>query len=213
MASSAVAEPSDAAGATTTTLDATSGATATIVASSASPGIAEAAVAVPMNSKTVSINTHRGDGDPQMPRSKTFVTMVSNEPWLLHATTGQRNCWSSPFGRTTLLVDQSPFHRNEAGSKACTTLALQGVVTAPLLDNRAASRERFSPNSITYSCEERVKRALPGFELTFKVEGTVLEPTLQRYVADKHLVTAVAGTSVLYKEHDIWNFVEARQEE
>ena len=56
-----------------------------------------------MNSKTVSINTHRGDGDPQMPRSKTFVTMVSNEPWLLHATTGQGKCYADSFGRTTLL--------------------------------------------------------------------------------------------------------------
>ena len=176
MASSAVAEPSDAAGAATTNLDATSGATATIVASSASPGIAEAAVAVPMNSKTVSINTHRGGGDPQMPRSKTFVTMVSNEPWLLHATTGQRNCWSSPFGRTTLLVDQSPFHANEAGSKACNTLALQGAPIVPLLENHAATRERWSLNSITDSCEERVHRVLPGFELMLKVEGKMLEP-------------------------------------
>ena len=46
----------------------------------------------------------------------------------------------------------------------------------PLLENHAATRERWSLNSITDSCEERVHRVLPGFELMLKAEGTMLEP-------------------------------------
>ena len=53
-------------------------------------------------------------------------------------------------------IDQSPFHGNEAGRKACNTLALRGAPTVPLIENHAATRERWSLNSVTMSSEERV---------------------------------------------------------
>ena len=76
-------------------------------------------------------------------------------------------------------IDQSPFHSNEAGSKACNTLALTGALTVPLIENHAATRARWSLNSVTFSSEERIRRRLPGFELMFQAEGHVLEEHLQ----------------------------------
>ena len=109
-------------------------------------------------------------------------------------------------------VDQSPFHGNEAGSKECNTLALKGVPKVPLLENHAATRERWSLSSVTDSCIQRVQREeLPGFELMFKAEGKELEARLQRFVAEKNLpfrVSVVTGPSGSYKEHDILNFLE-----
>ena len=84
-------------------------------------------------------------------------------------------------------ADQSPFHGNEAGSKACNTLALKGSPTVPLIENHAATRERWSLNSITDSSYERVKRVLPGFEMMFKAEGHMVERRLKEYVADQRL--------------------------
>ncbi len=48
-------------------------------------------------------------------------------------------------------VDQSPFHMNEAGSAECNTFALKGAPTVPHIENHAATRERWSLNSITDS--------------------------------------------------------------
>ena len=60
-------------------------------------------------------------------------------------------------------IDQSPFHGNEACSAATNTLALKGAPTVPLIENHAATRERWSLNSVTESCQDRIKRRLPGF--------------------------------------------------
>ena len=81
-----------------------------------------------------------------------------------------------------------------------------------MLENHAATRERWSLNSVTDSCIQRVQREeLPGFELMFKAEGKELEARLQRFVAEKNLpfrVTVVTGPSGSYREHDILNFLE-----
>jgi len=71
-------------------------------------------------------------------------------------------------------VDQSPVHGNEAGSKGCNTLALKGAPIVPLIANHAATRERWSLNSITDSASERISRRVPGFELMFKAEACFL---------------------------------------
>lgn len=55
-------------------------------------------------------------------------------------------------------IDQSPFHKNEAGSAECNTLALKGAPTVPLIENHADTRSRWSLNSVTDSCKERVKQ-------------------------------------------------------
>ena len=108
-------------------------------------------------------------------------------------------------------VDQSPFHKNEAGSKEYGTIALKGAPTIPLIENHAATRERWSLNSITKSDEQEVRRRLPGFETMWKAEGKQVELQLQEYVFNKALpftVTVVTGNSGSYKEEDIVAFLE-----
>ena len=68
-------------------------------------------------------------------------------------------------------IDQSPFHGNAAGSAECNTLAIKGAPTVPLVENHAATRARWTLNSVTDSSEERIRRQMPGFELMFKADG------------------------------------------
>ena len=108
-------------------------------------------------------------------------------------------------------LDQSPFHRNEAGSAECNTLALKGAPTVPLIEDHAATRERWSLNSVTDSCEERVRKELPGFELMFRFDGSKKQAELQAYVDSLKLpfkVSVVTGPSGSYKEEDIIAFLE-----
>ena len=110
-------------------------------------------------------------------------------------------------------VDQSPSHANEAGSAECNTIALQGAPAAPLVENHAATRERWSLNSMTESSRDRVLQELPGFEMMFKAEGKVKEAKLQAHVLSKGLpfkVSIVTGPSGSYREHDILNLLEKR---
>ena len=68
-------------------------------------------------------------------------------------------------------IDQSPFHQNEAGSKEWSTLTLMGAHTVPLIQNHAATRERWSLNTLTDSAEEQISDDnMPGFEIMFKAE-------------------------------------------
>ena len=108
-------------------------------------------------------------------------------------------------------ADQSPFHENEAGSAECNTLALKGAPTVPLVENHAATRKRWSLNSVTDSCEERVRKKLPGFEMMFKFDGSQKQAELQAYVDSKNLpfkVSVVTGPSGSYKEEDMIAFLE-----
>ena len=108
-------------------------------------------------------------------------------------------------------IDQSPFHGNEAGSAESNTISLKGAPTVPLVENHAATRERWSLNSVTDSSAERISKKLPGFELMFKAEGKVKEGKLQAYVASKGLpfkVSVVTGPSGSYREHDILDFLD-----
>ena len=108
-------------------------------------------------------------------------------------------------------MDQSPFHGNEAGSAECNTIALKGAPTVPLVENHAATRARWSLNSVTDSSRERISQELPGFELMFKAEGKVKEKKLQSYVMSKGLpfkVSVVTGPIGSYREHDILNCLE-----
>ena len=110
-------------------------------------------------------------------------------------------------------IDQSPFHQNEAGSQEWGTLALVGQHTVPLIENHAATRERWSLNTLTDSAEEQISDDnMPGFEIMFKAEGKQVEAKLQAYVLKKKIlgmrVTVVTGPSGSYRENDILNFLE-----
>ena len=52
----------------------------------------------------------------------------------------------------------------------------------PLIECHAATRERWSLNSVTKPSKRRVQRRLPGFELMFKAEGKQVERKLQEFV-------------------------------
>ena len=83
----------------------------------------------------------------------------------------------------------------------------------PLIENHAATRERWSLNTPTDSAEEQISDDnMPGFEIMFKAEGKQVEAKLQAYVLAKGLrgirVTVVTGPSGSYRENDILNFLE-----
>ena len=65
-------------------------------------------------------------------------------------------------------IDQSPEHENEAGSAATNTLAIMGAPTVPLVENHAATRQRWSLNTVTDSNGqtriERVRRSAHAAE-------------------------------------------------
>ena len=110
-------------------------------------------------------------------------------------------------------IDQQPFHQNEAGSQEWNTLTLMGANTVPLIENHAATRERWSLNSLTDSVEEQISDDnMPGFEIMFKAEGKQVEAKLQAYVSKKKIlgmrVTVVTGASGSYRDNDIVNVLE-----
>ena len=67
-------------------------------------------------------------------------------------------------------VDQSPSHKNEAGSKAFGTVVMRVTIKVPPIENRAVARDRYSLSTVTDCSEDRIKKELPGFELMFKTE-------------------------------------------
>ena len=109
-------------------------------------------------------------------------------------------------------VDQSPFHMNESGSCENNTIVLKGCPTVPLHENHAATRQRYSLNSVTHSDEAEINRQLPGFEMMFKAEKEKkVFHELNAYVASQNLdfrVSVVTGNSGSYKEEDILEFLE-----
>ena len=79
--------------------------------------------------------------------------------------------------------------------------------------NHAATRERWSLNSLTDSVEEQISdENMPGFEIMFKAEGRQVEAKLQAYVSKKKIlgmrVTVVTGPSGPYREKCILNVLE-----
>ena len=83
----------------------------------------------------------------------------------------------------------------------------------PLIENHAATRERWSLSSLTDSAEEQISgNNMPGFEIMFKAEGKQVEFKLQAYVSKKKSpgmrVTVDTGPSGSYREHGILNFLE-----
>ena len=81
-----------------------------------------------------------------------------------------------------------PFHQNEAGSQEWNTFTLMGQHTVPLIEDHAATRGRWSLNSLTDSAEERISHDnMPGFEIMFKAEGKHVEAKLQAHVLKKKI--------------------------
>ncbi|MCP4241726.1 MAG: hypothetical protein GY772_14295 [bacterium] len=105
--------------------------------------------------------------------------------------------------------DQSPFHMNEAGSKGTATLAVRGAFAVPLKEGHAATRERWSVNTMTTSCERRAK-AIPPLQLMFKGSGPRLAQKLSASIpAWAPWLSVVTGPRGSYREEHILNYLEA----
>ena len=78
-------------------------------------------------------------------------------------------------------LDQSPFHMNESGSQAHRTLHIRGSGVVELKDGHAATRERWTLQTMTTSNLERA-RSIPPVELMFKATGDRLVQRLRTEV-------------------------------
>ena len=93
------------------------------------------------------------------------------------------------------------------------TLCLKGAEVVPLIENHAATRERWSLNTVTDSNLERIRAGhLPGFEAMFKAEkDKLVAKRLQHHVdilGAPFKVSVVTGPSGSYDEDDIFAFLE-----
>ena len=110
-------------------------------------------------------------------------------------------------------LDQSPFHMNEAGSKAEKSMSIRGSGIVPLKEGHSQTRQRWTLQSTTTSNAARA-RAVPPVEVMFKASGERLSAELQAAVPSwapwMSVVTAMKGS---YREDDVLNFIERRLED
>ena len=110
-------------------------------------------------------------------------------------------------------VDQSPFHKNEAGSKDVCTLSLRGASTVPLIEGHAATRSRWSANTTTQSdygqTEPEEEHNCPPLECMFKADGHVLEAKLNKYIRGYGFNWLSVSTSpkATYREEHVVGFL------
>ncbi|MCP4202782.1 MAG: hypothetical protein GY769_12720 [bacterium] len=105
--------------------------------------------------------------------------------------------------------DQAPFHMNEAGSRGSGTLALRGAPRLVLKECHAATRSRWSVNTMTTSCAELAARC-PPVEVMFKADGARLARALSLEVpAWAPWLTVVTAPKASYREEHILAFMEA----
>ncbi|MCP3920403.1 MAG: hypothetical protein GY711_33160, partial [bacterium] len=105
--------------------------------------------------------------------------------------------------------DQAPFHMNEAGSRGSGTLALRGAPRLVLKECHAATRSRWSVNTMTTSCAELAARC-PPVEVMFKADGERVASELSLEVpAWAPWLTVVTAPKASYREEHILAFMEA----
>ena len=110
-------------------------------------------------------------------------------------------------------VDQSPFHKNEAGSKDVCTLSLKGAPTVPLIEGHAATRSRWSANTSTQSdyeeAEPGAEPICPPLECNFKADGFVLEQRLNEYIRGYGFswLSVTTSPKATYREEHVIGFL------
>ncbi len=110
--------------------------------------------------------------------------------------------------------DQSPFHMNESGSRGRGTLTLRGCKGVPLKECHAATRERYTANTMTTSSEARA-RQIPPLEILFKAAGggSRMLPALRATIPPWAPWLAVAGSpSGSYSEAEVLDYMERHLE-
>ena len=68
--------------------------------------------------------------------------------------------------------DQSPFHMNEAGSKAARSLCVRGQAAVTIKEGHSATRVRVSANTMTTSDVSQFDGGIPPLEVMFRVESS-----------------------------------------
>ncbi len=106
--------------------------------------------------------------------------------------------------------DQSPFHMNEVGSKATGSLSITGGGSVALVEGHAATRERWSANTMVAS-RSAVAGRLPPLQLMFKASsGVRLLPKLQAAVPGwAPWLSVEVSQSGSYCEADILNYMDS----
>ena len=110
-------------------------------------------------------------------------------------------------------VDQSPFHKNEAGSKDCRTLSIRGAPDVPLIESHSATRSRWSANTtVTSDCKAAVEAKdayIPPLECMFKADGHILEAGLNSHINSFGFDWLSVSTSpkATYREQHILTFI------
>ena len=105
--------------------------------------------------------------------------------------------------------DQSPFHMNEVGSKAAGSLTICGGGSVALVEGHAATRERWSANTMVAS-RPAVAGRLPPLQLMFKAAtGARILPKLKEAVpAWASWLSVEVSPSGSYNEGDILNYLD-----
>ena len=108
--------------------------------------------------------------------------------------------------------DQSPFHMNEVGSKSTGSLSIRGVGPVVLKEGHAATRERWTANTMVSSRPNRAGHP-PPLQLMFRVKGrgggervlSVLRDAIPPWAPWLSVTTSPTGS---YCEADILNYLE-----
>lgn len=107
--------------------------------------------------------------------------------------------------------DQSPFHMNEIGSKNSGTLAIRGCGPLALKEGHAATRERWTANTMVTSSVERAAR-IPPLQLMFRAKGggSQLVPRLRESIpAWAPWLSVAACESGSYTEDRVLEYMSA----
>ena len=124
--------------------------------------------------------------------------------------------------------DQTPYHMNEAGSKETGTLALRGQPVVVLKEGHAATRCRWTMNTMCISdfddantrgvggiqgdeAAPTVVGMLPPLELMFKAQGFYLERKLQASMpADAPWLSVTTSPKGSYREEQVLSKLDSR---
>ena len=107
--------------------------------------------------------------------------------------------------------DQSPFHMNEAGSKAKRSLCVRGEAKLVIKEGHSASRERWSANTMTTSEVSQFPGGIPPLEVMFRVEssGVHLLPRLRNCIPNwAPWMTVAISKSGSYNEDHILRYLD-----
>ncbi|MCP4005688.1 MAG: hypothetical protein GY725_15975, partial [bacterium] len=102
--------------------------------------------------------------------------------------------------------DQKPLHFNEAGSQLRKTLAVQGSKEVPLKENTAATRKRWTANTVVTS-DPAVAEHLPPVELMFKGGDRVRRSLLSVVPLGAAWLHVTTGEKASYRLPDVLEFL------